>query len=78
VSAADPLNLAGIVTAGDRITAIASTRIAYRNGVPVAVLEGDYIRPMAEVDAASAADIASALTGRRMPPVVSGFVGRAV
>jgi ATP-dependent Lhr-like helicase len=78
VSAADPLNLAGIVTAGDRITAIASTRIAYRNGVPVAALEGDYIRPMAEVEAASAADIASALTGRRMPPVVSGFVGRAV
>jgi ATP-dependent Lhr-like helicase len=78
VSAADPLNLAGIVTAGERIAAITSTRIAYRNGVPVAVLEGDYIRSIAEVDAASAADIASALTGRRMPPVVSGFVGRAV
>jgi ATP-dependent Lhr-like helicase len=78
ISAADPLNLAGLVTAGDRVAALASTRMAYRNGVPLAVLEGDYIRPIAEVDPAIAADVASALTGRRMPPVVSGFVGRAV
>jgi hypothetical protein len=42
----------------------------------MAVLEGDYIRSLAEMDAAVAADVASALTGRRMPPIVSGFVGR--
>jgi hypothetical protein len=42
----------------------------------VAVLEGDYIRPLAEIDSNAAADIATALTGRRMPPIVSGFVGR--
>ena len=36
ISAADPLNLAGIVTAGDRVRAVAGTRVAYRNGVPVA------------------------------------------
>jgi ATP-dependent Lhr-like helicase len=76
ISAADPLNLAGIVTAGDRVPAVTATRVAYRNGVPVAVLEGDYIRPLAEVDHGIAADVASALTGRRMPPIVSGFVGR--
>jgi ATP-dependent Lhr-like helicase len=35
LSAADPLNLCGVVTAGDRIPAIASARIAYRDGVPV-------------------------------------------
>jgi ATP-dependent Lhr-like helicase len=76
ISAADPLNLAGIVTAGDRVAAVAATRVAYRNGVPVAVLEGDYIRPLAEIAPAFASDVASALTGRRMPPVISGFVGR--
>lgn len=76
ISAADPLNLAGIVTAGDRVAAIASTRVAYRNGIPLAVLEGDYIRPLADVEPATAADVASALTGRRMPPILSGFVGR--
>jgi ATP-dependent Lhr-like helicase len=76
ISAADPLNLAGIVTAGERIAAIASTRIVYRNGAPVAAMEGDYIRPLATIDPSIAADVASALAGRRVPPVVSGFVGR--
>ena len=40
VSAADPLNLAGIVSLGERIPATASTRIAFRDGVPVATLTG--------------------------------------
>jgi ATP-dependent helicase Lhr and Lhr-like helicase len=76
ISAADPLNLTGIVTSGDRIRAVGQTRIAYRNGVPVAVMEGDYIRQLAEVPATIAADVTSALAGRRMPAVLSGFVGR--
>ena len=76
ISAADPLNLAGIVTAGDRVPAVAATRIAYRNGVPLAVLEGDYIRSLADIDTSIAAAVTSALAGRPMPPIVSGFVGR--
>jgi ATP-dependent Lhr-like helicase len=35
ISAADPLNLCGIITAGDRVTAIAGTRITFRDGVPL-------------------------------------------
>ena len=35
ICAADPLNLCGIITAGDRIPAIASTRVLYRDGIPV-------------------------------------------
>jgi len=35
ISAADPLNLCGIIIAGDRIPAIASRRIVFRDGVPV-------------------------------------------
>ena len=30
-------NLTGLVTPGDRIRAVASNRIVYRNGVPIAV-----------------------------------------
>jgi len=41
ISAADPLNLAGIVTAGERIRAAARTRIVYQDGVPIDVLDGD-------------------------------------
>jgi ATP-dependent Lhr-like helicase len=75
ISGADPLNLAGIVTAGERVRAVAGTRLAYRNGVPVAALEGDYLRPLAGVDPAISADVATALAGRRVPPLVSGYVG---
>jgi ATP-dependent Lhr-like helicase len=79
ISAADPLNLAGIVTAGERVRAVAATRIAYRDGVPVAVMEGDYVRPLiplTEVAFTVAAEVATRLAGRPVPPVLSGFVGR--
>jgi ATP-dependent Lhr-like helicase len=77
ISAADPLNLAGIVTAGERVAAVATTRLAYRDGVPLAAMEGDYMRPLCDIDPALGADVASALAGRRVPPVIRGFVGRA-
>jgi len=73
ISASDPLNLAGIVTGGDRLRAIPRTRIAYRDGVPLSVMEGDYLRPL--VDDAATLDIAAALAGRRVA-VAAGFVGR--
>jgi ATP-dependent Lhr-like helicase len=75
ISAADPLNLAGIVTAGDRVRASATGRLVYRDGVPVAALEGEYMRALA---ADVSPDVASALTGRHIPGVVSGYVGRAL
>jgi ATP-dependent Lhr-like helicase len=37
ISAADPLNLCGILTPGDRVPAVASTLIAVRDGVPLPV-----------------------------------------
>ncbi|MCH8190494.1 MAG: DEAD/DEAH box helicase, partial [Chloroflexi bacterium] len=36
VSGADPLNLVGILTPGDRVPAVAANRIVYRDGVPIA------------------------------------------
>jgi len=48
----------------------------YRDGTACAVLEGDYLRPLVEIDPRAAADIASAAAGRRVPAVTSGFVGR--
>ncbi|MEK7758884.1 MAG: hypothetical protein AAB304_04685, partial [Pseudomonadota bacterium] len=40
VSAADPLNLVGILTPGAKIAALAGNRILYRDGVPIAVQTG--------------------------------------
>ena len=68
LSAADPLNLTGIVTLGDRIPATASTRIAFRDGVPVATLTGarkfDSLEPQAPEQEWAARN---ALLRRRMP-----------
>jgi ATP-dependent Lhr-like helicase len=75
ISAADPLNLTGILVSGERIRAIPSNRIAYRDGVAVSVMEGDYLRPLSEIDDASALHVASTLAGRKIA-VTSGFVGR--
>ena len=61
ISAVDPLNLTGVLTSDDRVRAAASTRIVYRDGVALAALEGDYMRPLAEIDPAAADGLASAL-----------------
>ncbi|HYC60438.1 MAG TPA: DEAD/DEAH box helicase [Thermoanaerobaculia bacterium] len=75
ISAADPLNLTGIITNDERIRAVAGTRIAYRDGIAVSVMEGDYVRPLVDLDADSSMTVAAALAGRRVP-VGSGWVGR--
>jgi ATP-dependent Lhr-like helicase len=75
ISAADPLNLTGIVTPGDRIRTAAGNRIVYRNGVPIAAMEGDMLRSLSDVEPGVAADAAAAAAGRRVP-VISGYVGR--
>jgi ATP-dependent Lhr-like helicase len=64
VSTADPLNLAGIVTAGARVPARGRNRIAYRDGVPVAVLENQAVRMLEPLDAEAASEVARALTAR--------------
>ena len=76
ISAADPLNLVGIVNTGDRVRAVAATRIVYRDGLPLAALEGDYIRQLSPIDASMASQVATALARRPAPPIVSGYIGR--
>ena len=76
ISAADPLNLTGIVTPGDRVRAVAGNRIVYRNGIPIAAMEGDMLRTLADVEPSVAAEAAAAAAGRRVP-VIAGYVGRA-
>lgn len=76
ISAADPLNLTGILTSGPRVRAFTRNRLVYRDGIPLATLEGDYLRPLADLDPAAARAVASALAGRHVRDVTSGFVGR--
>ena len=47
LSAADPLNLVGILTPEARVAAIPSNRILYQDGVPIAALEAGEVRRLA-------------------------------
>jgi ATP-dependent Lhr-like helicase len=71
ISAADPLNLTGIVTAGERIRTAGRNRIVYRDGVPLAVAEGGIVRELAPIDPDVAGDVSRALRARRPFTVVS-------
>jgi ATP-dependent Lhr-like helicase len=48
LSAADPLNLQGILTPGARIAAFTGNRLLFRNGLPVAALESREIRKLSD------------------------------
>ncbi len=75
ISAADPLNLTGIITPGQRVPALARNRVLYKDGVPIAALvsgeairfDGDPGRPPPSVE--------KALIRRRIPPAVRAYLG---
>ena len=48
LSAADPLNLQGILTPGPRIAALTANRILFRDGLPIAGLEAGEVRKLAD------------------------------
>ena len=68
LSAADPLNLTGVVCLGERVSTTASTRIAFRDGVPIGTLTGtrkiDWIEPQTPEQEWAARN---ALLRRRIP-----------
>ena len=49
VSAADPLNLVGVVTPGARVPVQGENRVLYKDGVPIAVQVAEEVKFMAEV-----------------------------
>jgi ATP-dependent Lhr-like helicase len=52
VSGCDPLNLVGTVLAGDKVPALAGSRVLYRDGMPIAALVGGKVVPLIELSAA--------------------------
>jgi ATP-dependent Lhr-like helicase len=48
LSAADPLNLVGILTPEARVAAIYRNRVLYQDGLPIAAVEGGQLRRLAE------------------------------
>jgi ATP-dependent Lhr-like helicase len=67
LSAADPLNLHGILTPGPRVAAFTGNRISFRAGLPLAALETGEIRKLSD-DAVSDSQIETALRVGKLRP----------
>ncbi|GIW51933.1 MAG: ATP-dependent DNA helicase [Gemmatimonadales bacterium] len=77
VSAADPLNLVGIVTPGDRVPALGGNRVLYRDGVPLAARIGGEVRMLGSLDGLSRLAVERALIRRSLAPALRAYLGRA-
>lgn len=74
LSAADPLNLQGIVTPGPRLSQSSTNRALYRDGVPIAVREGKELRYLVEMSTADQWQARNALLRRQVPPKVRTYL----
>ena len=78
VSGADPLNLVGIITPGELVAAVTGNRILYRDGIPVAVREGEgkKERFVVEVSPEEAPALRTALVRHQAAPMVRAYLTR--
>jgi ATP-dependent Lhr-like helicase len=76
VSAADPLNLLGIVVPTRRLAPTASNRVLYRDGIPIALIEAKEIRFLVEMSPAEQWQARQALLRRHVPPKVRAYLNQ--
>ena len=76
VSAADPLNLTGVLTPGPRIAKSPRSRIVYRDGVPVAASEGGAFTQLVDYEDAVANQVERAARIGSLPPALRSYMGR--
>ena len=76
ISAADPLNLVGIIIPGNRVTSHTSNRILYNDGVPIAVLESGETKFVGELSRAMEWKAKAALMRKATPPQLRSYLRR--
>ncbi len=76
VSAADPLNLVGIITPGNRISAHTSNRVLYQDGAPIASLESGETNFLVELSRAMEWKAKDALVRKAMLPQLRPYLQR--
>jgi ATP-dependent helicase Lhr and Lhr-like helicase len=67
LSAADPLNLQGILTPGARVGALTTNRVLFRDGLPIAALEAREVRRFSE-NSLTNSEVESALRVGKLRP----------
>ncbi len=68
VSAADALNLLGIIAPGQRVPAMGENRVLYRDGVPVAVQVAEAVKFLEEITPETEWALRNSLLRRKLPP----------
>ncbi len=67
ISAADPLNLVGVLTPGDKVPRLPGNRVLFENGAPIAVQAGGEVRYLKEVDTKAEWEIRNLLIRKQRP-----------
>ncbi len=70
LSAADPLNLVGVLTPGVRLPAVAGNRVLFRDGEPIAVQAGGEVRFFTGLVPTAEWQARNALLRQRIPPAL--------
>ena len=78
ISAADPLNLTGVITPGRRVPAFSGNRILYQDGVPIAFKEAKEIQFAAEPEQNKKWALHHALIQHAVSPRLRKYLGKAV
>jgi ATP-dependent Lhr-like helicase len=71
LSAADPLNLVGLLTPGARLPALAGNRVLYRDGLPLVLLAGGEVRFLEKLAPAEEWNVQNLLLRRPVPAQLS-------
>ncbi|HSC35764.1 MAG TPA: helicase-related protein, partial [Thermodesulfobacteriota bacterium] len=78
VSAADPLNLTGVMTPGERVSSHYRNRVLYRDGVPAAIKEGEDVRILSGAGEKEEWSLRAALVKRSFSPKLRAYLGKGV
>jgi ATP-dependent helicase Lhr and Lhr-like helicase len=78
ISAADPVNLTGIITPGRRVPSLFNNRILYKDGEPVAIKEGKELRLLTAFDENERWYIQKTLIQRTISPKLRAYLGKGI
>jgi ATP-dependent Lhr-like helicase len=73
LSGADPLNLAGILTPGAKLSALTGNRLLYRDGLPAALLAGGAVQFLETLDPGSEWEARKVLLRGAVPAALIGM-----
>jgi ATP-dependent helicase Lhr and Lhr-like helicase len=74
ISGADPLNLTGIITPGERVPGLTSNRVLYRDGVPILAREAGQVKSLlAGVE--PSAELVHALVRKQSTAALRSYLG---